>query len=92
MVFGTSSPSTMCSAVMPMNAIATATVCAVAREIMGGSDENAGSMIVATAGSPTQPSPRLAIVMPSCVAAMKFVGLSSARRTGRARRLPSAMS
>ena len=59
-------------------------------EIGAGSGASSGSSSEASAGSPIQPSPRLAIVMPSCVAAMNWSGLSSARLTGRAMRLPSA--
>ncbi len=70
MVFGASSPSTMCSAVMIANEMATAMVCAVVSARPAGSASNPGSMIDASAGSPIQPSPMLAIVMPSWVAAM----------------------
>ncbi len=69
-VFGASSPSTICSAVMIENAMAIAIVCDVATEIGAGSHRSSGSSSDASAGSPTHPSPRLAMVMPSCVAAM----------------------
>ena len=42
MVFGVSSPSVMCSAVISANAIATARLCAVASAIATGSDSNSG--------------------------------------------------
>ena len=64
-VFGASSPSTMWSAVMMLNAIAKAMVWEVATEIGVGNECNNGSSIDASAGSPIQPRPRLAIVMPS---------------------------
>ncbi len=92
MVLGASSPSTMWSAVMMLKAIANAIVWEVATEIGVGRWRSSGSSIDASAGSPIQPSPRLAIVMPSWVAAMNWSGLSSARLTGRAMRLPSASS
>ena len=60
----------MCSAVTMAKAIATAMLCAVASAIAAGRNAQAGSIIAASAGSPIQPRPRLAIVMPSCVAAM----------------------
>ena len=44
MVFGASSPSTMCSAVTMANAIATAMLCAVASAIRAGRNANAGWM------------------------------------------------
>jgi hypothetical protein len=69
-VFGASSPSTMCSAVMIENEMTTAIVCAVIVETYDPSARNGGSMKAASAGSPTQPRPRLAMVMPSWVAAM----------------------
>ena len=77
---------------MMVNAIAIAIVCEVASEIGAGRCVSSGSISAASAGSPIQPSPRLAIVMPSCVAAMNWSGFSSARLTGRAMRLPSASS
>ena len=77
-VFGASSPRTMCTAVIPANEITTAIECAVMAETYGATsggtndpmNANAGSIELANAGSPTQPSPRLAIVIPSCVDAM----------------------
>ncbi len=77
-VFGASSPSTMCSAVITANEITTAIECAVMAETYGATsggtkdptNANIGSIELANAGSPTQPRPRLAIVMPSCVDAM----------------------
>ena len=68
--FGASSPNTISAAVMIANAIATAMLCAVATARCAGRNESAGSNSVASAGSASQPSPRLAIVMPSWVAAM----------------------
>ena len=53
-----------------MNAIATASECAVVIAMEIGSRSNNGNTIEASAGSPIQPRPRLAIVMPSWVAAM----------------------
>ena len=70
MVFGASSPSTMCRAVMMANAIATAMLCAVVSAMAAGRNASAGWISEASAGSPIQPRPRLAIVMPSWVAAM----------------------
>ena len=64
-LFGASSPSTMCSAVMMTNEITTATVCAAAVESMSGSHVRAGKIRWASAGSPTQPSARDEMVMPS---------------------------
>jgi hypothetical protein len=69
-VFGASSPSTMCSAVTIANAIATAMLWAVVSAIPSGRKESAGWSVSAIAGSPIQPRPMLAIVMPSWVAAM----------------------
>ena len=69
-VLGASSPSTMCSAVITANAQATAMVCAVVAAIGAGRNASAGSNSDASAGSPIQPRPMLAMVMPSCVAAM----------------------
>ena len=70
MVFGASSPSTMCSAVTAANAIATAMLCDVVSAIGAGMNVKIGWIIDASAGSPIHPRPMLAIVMPSCVAAM----------------------
>ncbi len=50
--------------------VATATLCAVTTARRVGSATSAGSISPATAGSPSHPRPMLAIVMPSCVAAM----------------------
>ena len=52
----------------------TAIECAPARAHVAGRQPSSGSIECATAGSPTQPSPRLVIVMPTCVAAMKRSG------------------
>ena len=61
----------MCSAVMIENEMTTAIECAVIAETYDPErPRNGGSMKAASAGSPTQPRPRLAMVMPSCVAAM----------------------
>ena len=60
----------MCSAVMIANAMATAIVCAVVAAIKSGRKRSGGSTIDASAGSPIQPRPMLAMVMPSWVAAM----------------------
>ena len=68
--FGVSSPKTISTPVMMVNAIATAMECAVAAASRAGRKATDGSMSDARAGSPIQPRPRLAIVMPSCVAAM----------------------
>ena len=72
---------------MMENAMANEIVWEVVSEIGPGRPAISGSMSVASAGSPIQPSPRLAMVMPSCVAAMNWSGFSSARLTGRAMRL-----
>ena len=63
--FGVSSPSTMWSEVMRVKAIASATVCPTS----SGSPMCcvAGRISTAIAGSPTQPRPSEASVMPSCV-------------------------
>jgi hypothetical protein len=68
--FGASSPKTISAAVMIANAIATAMLCAVAAARWAGRKDRAGSNTEASAGSAIQPRPRLAIVIPSCVAAM----------------------
>ena len=90
--FGVSSPKTISTAVIVVNAIATAMVCAVAAATYGGRNSIGRSIIDASAGSPIQPRPRLAIVIPSCVAAMYRSGALTARRTARAPRCPSAIS
>ena len=69
-VFGASSPSTMCRAVMRAKPTVTATVWAVTREMSAGRKSRPRSMSEATVGSPIQPRPRLDIVMASWVAAM----------------------
>ena len=69
-VLGASSPKTMCSAVMKANAIATAAECDPACAQGAGTPCSVGSISRAMAGSPIQPRPRLAMVIPSCVAAM----------------------
>ena len=65
MDFGVSSPSTMCSEVMIVKAIASAIVCPTS----SGSPNTCvtGRISVAIAGSPTQPRPSEASVMPNCV-------------------------
>ena len=56
---------------MIANAIATAMLCAVALGEVRRQERRAPARTAtASAGSPIQPRPRLAIVMPSCVAAM----------------------
>ena len=60
----------MCSVVMTVKAMATATAWALICGQMPGSQLKAGSIRRARAGSPIQPSARLASVMPSCVAAI----------------------
>ncbi len=69
--FGTSSPRMMCRQLMIANAINVATewVAIVART--PGRPRNQPSMRRASAGSPIQPSPREASVMPSWVAEME---------------------
>src|SRR5204863_7587499 len=57
-----------------------------------GRNASEGSIVDASAGSAIQPSPRLAIVMPSWVAAMYRSGADTARRTAFALRCPSAIS
>ena len=69
-VLGASSPSTMCSAVMRTNERTTLRVCAMPSASRSPSSANDGSNSLASAGSPIHPRARLAIVMPSCVAAM----------------------
>ena len=70
-VFGASSPSTMWSAVMIANAMRDGDAVRGGRGDGGRQDvERAARSSEASAGSPIQPSPMLAIVMPSCVAAM----------------------
>ncbi len=79
-VFGASSPSTMWSAVMMVNAIAIAMVCDVATEIgVGQACAAAARAATRAPARRSSPRPRLAIVMPSCVAAMNWSGFSSAR-------------
>jgi len=68
--FGASSPNTISAAVMIAKAIVTAMLCAVATASCAGRNESAGSKTDASAGSAIQPRPRLAMVMPSWVAAM----------------------
>ena len=53
---------------------------------------SSGSIERATAGSPTQPRPRLVIVMPTWVAAMNRSGAEMACLTPIARLWPSAIS
>jgi len=77
---------------MIANAIATAMLCAVASARCAGRNASEGSIVDASAGSAIQPSPRLAIVMPSWVAAMYRSGADTARRTAFALRCPSAIS
>ena len=60
----------MCRAVMIENDTTTLTVCAMPTARQPPKSANTGSNTLASAGSPIQPSARLAIVMPSCVAAM----------------------
>src|SRR6202011_976838 len=72
--------------------MATAMLCAVVIESGEGRNSNDGWMIDASAGSPIHPRPRLAMVMPSCVAAMYRSGWLTARWTARARRRPSVTS
>src|SRR6185503_5011295 len=91
-VFGASSPRTMCSAVTMAKAMATAMLCAVASAIVSGRKRSPGAIIAASAGSPIQPRPMLDMVMPSWVAAMNGSGSDTARRTARAARCPSAIS
>ena len=55
----------MCIEVMSVNAMASAIVCVAASP--SASASTPGWMSVATNGSPTQPSPSEASVMPSCV-------------------------
>ena len=71
-VFGASSPSTMWSAVMIANAMVKAIECARrgGHAVAARARPNRGSSRTARAGSPIHPSPRLVIVMPSCVAAI----------------------
>ena len=90
--FGASSPSTICTAVMTVNATATLMLCAVVTATCAGRKSNEGCRNEASAGSPIHPSPRLAMVMPSCVAAMYLSGDVIARRTARAPEWPSAIS
>ena len=67
---GTSSPSTMWSMVMMVNATVTATVWVASGANGSGSQRNKRSVTPARAGSPIQPSPREARVIPSWVAEM----------------------
>ena len=64
-VFGVSSPSTMWPPVMMANASASEIVCPMASSRPA--IRVTGRISVATNGSPTQPRPREASVMPSCV-------------------------
>ena len=63
--FGTSSPSTMCDAVMTAKARVKETVCPTASP--SPKLRHIGIIHVATIGSPTQPRPREVKVIPSCV-------------------------
>ncbi len=64
-LLGANSPSTMCSDVMIMKEITTATECAAAVEIVSGSQARTGSIRRARAGSPIQPRASDEMVMPS---------------------------
>ena len=91
-LLGASSPTMMCRAVIRTKASVPATAKAVASRRATGSAATSGSSSRATAGSPIHPSPRLAIVIPNCVAAMKASGFSAARSTRRARLEPRSIS
>ncbi len=67
---GTSSPSTMWSTVMIAKAMAEATVWVATASSRSGSQWNRPSTTWASAGSPAQPRPREARVIPSWVAEM----------------------
>ena len=72
-LFGASSPTTMWSAVMAEEATTNATEWETAVRVSGGrsgSRWSSGSIRRARAGSPSQPRPRLEMVIPSWVAAM----------------------
>ena len=86
MCFGASSPNTISTAVMKMNATVTAIVCAAAVPSASPSRSSSpGSIRLASAGSPTQPSPRLDMVTPSCVVAMHMSSRFSEPSSTRAR-------
>ncbi len=69
-LLGASSPITMCNAVTIEKAMTNEIAWSVVEPISRLKAWTMSSMITATTGSPIQPSARLEIVIPSCVAAM----------------------
>ena len=65
-LFGATSPITMCRKLISEKPTPNEILCATSSGTF--SAWNSGMRIAATVGSPTQPSPRLAMVIPSCVA------------------------
>src|SRR6516225_9942768 len=88
---GASSPKTMCSMVIRTKAKANETAWTSAGEVMLAKAKN-GSIIWARNGSPSQPKPKLARVMPSWVADRYASKWAITRRAWRAPRLPWAAS
>ena len=87
---GASSPNTMSRAVMRMNVIVTAIVCEAAVPAQSPARSCSGGWSrLASAGSPTQPRPRLDMVTPSCVAAMDVSSFFSEPSSRRARAWPA---
>src|SRR2546425_4251932 len=89
MLLGASSPKMICRAVIRPKASAAEIVCCAAGRKVVGRSPSSGSISVATNGSPIHPRPRLAMVMPSWVAATNGSGFSVARWTSRAPRRPA---
>ena len=75
-----------------MKASIVATVCAATQALSSGRKANSGTSSRAIDGSPTQPSARLASVMPSCVAAIASSRLSIACLHGQRRPTGDALT
>ena len=67
MLFGVSSPKTICKKEMSKNAVGQAILWAVSGDISKLNTAITFSIILLTTGSPIQPNPKLANVIPNCV-------------------------
>ena len=89
--FGPNSPRTICRNVAMENPVAKATDCTSCAECIPTQTSGGASKAIKT-GCASQPKPRLAIVMPNCVALRYDVRFCKMCRARRARRCPPTIS